>query len=430
MMTYATQNEFASYIRIVLRRWWLILLLPLVTTAVIVAVSRSTPPMYQATTRLQILPVDSQEVSLFSQTRFTATSEQIQTIHDEFYDVLRLPAVSWQTIADLGLNLNATELAKRIDSYHQADFIDVSLRMETPELAQQALSRQVENAIAYYRSFRSTPAEVSLAFLEKQMDEQSQKLADAQQALQQFQLENEVSDLEREIAAYQDLRRSLTMQRDQALIEAERNEKLAEEFRALSEANFAKAEALLATTVVSETVPAAEAERGAAEAAPASTPQETVDVRSEAESLLALARSQRSSAEQYAALAQGYRTALAEYNRILDKRQQEFIYYLGLQERYEALVTDVAREKATYDFLADKANEARLKLSQGEKVGYLQVTTPPRLPGAAVPKNTLQLVAVGILVSLLVAVILAFVLEVLESSLSEPKLKTVDATRL
>ena len=101
-MTNANQ-ELTSYFRIVTRRWWLILLLPIVTATVILALSGTSDPEYVAYTRLQILPVDSQEVPLFSQTRFVASSDQIQAVHDEFYDVVRLPSVAWKTIADLDL---------------------------------------------------------------------------------------------------------------------------------------------------------------------------------------------------------------------------------------------------------------------------------------------------------------------------------------
>ena len=52
------------------------------------------------------------------------------------------------------------------------------------------------------------------------MHDQAQTLADARRALQKFQLENEVSDLNREILAYQDLRRSLRSDRANAAVEA------------------------------------------------------------------------------------------------------------------------------------------------------------------------------------------------------------------
>lgn len=414
-------QDTTSYIRIITRRWWLILLLPLVTVAVILTLSRTAETEYITSERLQIVVVDSQEVALFSQTRFIGSAEQIQAVHDEFFDVVRLRSVARRTIAQLGLNLSADELIARIDTQHANDFITVTLRMTEPQLAQQALGAHVENAISAYRDIRATPAQIVRDFVDAQLLEEGQVLADARRNLQKFQLENEVSDLDREILAYQDLRRSLRLDRERAVVEAERNDRLAAEFSSLTAANAAKAQALRATLVVSETVgDTATGEGGTAAAGQetaANEPEPDPLILSEIESLLALSRAQRSSAEQHTVTAAGHRAAISEYDRLLDVRQQELVYLLGLQERYNSLVSAVARAEANDAFLTAKANEATLKLAQGQDIGYLQVLEPPRLPDSAVPKRTLQLALVGVIISLLLAVILAFVLEVLERSL-------------
>ncbi len=405
-MTQSDPNqEFTSYFRIIARRWWLLILLPVVTAAVILALSTVVQPQYTSSVRLQVLPIDPQEVSLFSNIRSMSTSEQVQAVHDEFYDAVRLPSVAWKTIADLGLNLSATELIERLNTEHQTDFITVLLEMPSPELAQQAVTTHVENAVAAYRNIRSRSAEVSLEFIDSEVEKQSQVLAASEQALQEFQLENEVSDLTREIIAYQDLRRSLQSDRDSTLVEAERNKRLASEYQALSDANFAQVEALRASIAISETTTSDEAEADAEAAvtpAEAATPEPEPDpaVLAEIERLLALAQAQGLNADEHNAAAIAHRAAAAEYDRILNERQQEQIYLLGLQEQYEKLIGDVARAEGLYDFLIDKANEAKLKLSQGKNIGYLQVAQPARLPNAEAPKRTVQLLIVGVLVSL------------------------------
>lgn len=397
-----------SYLRIIARRWWLILLLPLVTAAVIIILSRAAPVEYQAAARLQIVVVDSQEVALFSQTRFTGSAEQIQTVHDEFFDVLRLQSVARRTIAELGLTLSPADLVARLDSQHANDFITVSLRLSDPAQAQQALAAHIDNAIRTYRNIRATPAQLVADFIGDQITDQALKLADARRALQKFQLENEISDLDREILAYQDLRRSLRSDRARAAVEAQRAESLAAEFNARAAANFAQAAALETEL---PTAPAeSEPETEAAVADPA--------LLAEIEELRSLARSQRRGAEEQRAIAAGHAAAIAVYDRLLEERQQELVYLLGLQERYNALQVEVSRAERDYNFLIDKANEATLKLSQGQAIGYLQVIEPPRLPDAALPQATLQLLAVGLLISLLAALILAFLLETLEHGLA------------
>ncbi len=420
-----TTQSSTSYIRIVARRWWLLILLPLVTASVIFALSRGVEDEYVASERLQIIIVDPQEVPLFSRTRTTVSNDQIQTVHDQFYEVLRFRSVAWRTIADLGLNMSADELIERIDSLHQFDFITVYARMPSPELAQEVVRVHTDNAIKTYRQIRATPAQISLDFIEEQLVKQAESLANAQEALQSFQLENEISDLNREILAYQDLRRATQQKRDAAAVEAERNSQLAEQFRKLAQENAAKAEALRASLVVTETATVEEnanaVEGGDANANAIEETQAEPDpaILAEIDALTALAQDQRRQAEEYEAAAAGHRATIAEFDRQLDAQEQQLVYLLGLQKEYNRLVDDVQREQATYSFLTDKANEARLKLSQGEDIGYLQVIDPPRLPESPVPSRTLQLMLVGVVVSLLVAVILAFLLEALENALNK-----------
>lgn len=399
-----TSPEFNGYLRIVLRRWWLLLLLPTVAAGVILALVGTAPPEYMAYERLQVQVIDPQEVPLFTQTRVTTLNEQIQAVHDDFYDILRLPSVAWRTIADLNLSLSAEELIRRLDSQDRNNFITVTLRMPTPELAQQVLSRHVENAVTTYRSIRSRPAETSLGFIEAQLAEQARVLAAAEKALQDFQLANEVGDLDREILAYQDLKRTLRNERDRSLTEAARNDRLAAQYEALARETEARIAELTATP--------------AAEATPAATPTaDAAPTAREVETLRELARRQRLTAADYRAAAEGHRAAAAEFDRQLAERQQELVYLLSLQERYKTLVDEVNRAAATYSFLADKANEARLKLNQGENIGFLQVVEPATLPQNPLPSRTPQLVLVGVLGGLLLAVILAFLLEAVERNL-------------
>lgn len=406
-MTTAPDQEFSAYIHIITRRWWLLLLLPLVTIVVILALSSTSQDEYISYTRLQILPVDPSEVSLFTPTRFTTSSEQVQTIQDEFWEVFMSKAIARRTIADMGQNMTPEEMIARLGTQQQFDFFTGSLRMTDPELAQQALTTHVQNALATYRNIQSKPAEISLVFLENEIAKQENLLANAKDALQKFQLKNELSDLNREVTAYQDLNRALQNDQDQAIVEAERNDRLATEYHRLAEANRTQAAALVATLPTTSTL-----------SAPALSADALANTQAEIETLRSRARDQERSAEEYEATAAGHRTAIVEYGRLLDKRQQQLVYLLGLQKRYEELVNQVNRSQTAYNFLEDKANEARLKLNQGKNIGYLQVIDPASTPGSPVPKRTLQLLLVGILISILVGIILAFILEVFEKSVT------------
>ncbi len=412
-MNDSPQSTFASYLKIITRRWWLFLLLPVVTVVAIWAIGSTAEPEYVAYERLQIIPSDAQLVTLFSRTPTLTTEQQIQSVHDDFYDVVRLPAVAWKTIADLNLNMSASELIDRIDTEHFSTFITVSARMPEPELARDVVTVHTQNAIEYLRKIRVNPAEVTKKFLDEQVAQQEQVLAQARLALQQFQLEHEVSDLPKEIAAAEDMKRVLTAERDRLLAQAAQAEALAAQYDKMAEANRAKAAeltSLLPRTLITDTA-------AITDTTGVELPDEVLTTQQQIENLTALAAAQARQAQEQKALAAGKRAAAEDYNRILNERQQEIIFLLGLQEQYQALLNRLNQAQGTYDFLVDKANEANLKVVQGSTVGYLEVVSPARTPTAPAPKHLWQLMLVGILSSLLLALLLAFLIEILERHL-------------
>ena len=412
-MNDSPQSTFASYLKIITRRWWLFLLLPVVTVVAIWAIGSTAEPEYVAYERLQIIPSDAQLVTLFSRTPTLTTEQQIQSVHDDFYDVVRLPAVAWKTIADLNLNMSASELIDRIDTEHFSTFITVSARMPEPELARDVVTVHTQNAIEYLRKIRVNPAEVTKKFLDEQVAQQEQVLAQARLALQQFQLEHEVSDLPKEIAAAEDMKRVLTAERDRLLAQAAQAEALAAQYDKMAEANRAKAAeltSLLPRTLITNTA-------AITDTTGVELPDEVLTTQQQIENLTALAAAQARQAQEQKALAAGKRAAAEDYNRILNERQQEIIFLLGLQEQYQALLNRLNQAQGTYDFLVDKANEANLKVVQGSTVGYLEVVSPARTPTAPAPKHLWQLMLVGILSSLLLALLLAFLIEILERHL-------------
>jgi len=414
-MNEPSESVFSTYLKIITRRWWLFLLLPAVTLIAIWAIGSTAEPEYIAYERLQIIPSDAQLVTLFSRTPTLATEQQVQSVHDDFYDVIRLPSVAWKTIADLGLNMSAEELIKRIDTQHYSTFITVSARMPDPELARQVVEVHTQNAIDYLRKVRVNPAEVTKTFLEEQVAQQEQALAEARLALQQFQLEHEVSKLPDEIAAAEDMRRSLAVERDRLEAQAARADALAVQYEELAKKNREKAAALraelAATPLITDTAVITDT-------AAAVLPSDALAAREQMEASLALAEKQEGLAQEQRAQAAGHRAAVEDYNRMLNQRQQEIIYLLGLQDQYEALLNQLNQAQGSYDFLVDKVNEARLKVVQGRTVGYLEVVTPPRTPTAPAPKHLLQFMLVGLFGSLLLALFLAFLLEIIERSLA------------
>ena len=414
-MNDSPETTFSQFLHILAKRWWLFLLLPLVTLAAIAIIGYTAPDEYVAYERLQVIPSDVQLVTLFSRTPVLTSEQQIQAVQDDFYDIIRLPSVAWKTIADLQLNMSAEELIKRLETKEYSQFITVSIRMPEPELAQKTVTVHTQNAIEMLRQIRVNPSEVTMEFLEDQIQEQEKVLADAQAALQQFQLEHEISQLPGEITAAENERRTLAAERDRLSAEAARAEALAERYQQLAQMNREKADALMTslptTAPITDTTPLTPTQAISAN---------DIEVMKHIRGLRDLAAQEERQAQEQLAIAAGHRAAMADYDRILNERQQDIIYLLGLQEEYQNLVNQVQQAQNTYDFLTEKANEARLKVAQGSSVGYLEVISPARVPSAPAPKHLWQIMLVGFLTSLVIAMILAFVLEALERHALNP----------
>ncbi len=429
-MNNTPEKTFSDYIDIIKKRWWLFILLPAVTAAAILVISFVSQPEYIATERLQVLPGDTLLVSLFSRTPILTTEQQLQSVHDDFYDVIRSPGVAWKTIADLNLDMSAEELISRIDTQHVTEFITVSARMPSPELAKEVVTVHTQNAIEAFRAIKIAPAQNTLNFLNQQVKEQDKALAEARQALQKFQLEHEVSTLPDEISAEQDFLRRLTADRDQLRTEAARTHALAESYRQQAEESRSKAATLQSeldagqtrdlgettpitgTATVTNTQPIT-ATDATSSAAVYISPADAAATRTKITQLLDAANKLEAKAQEQQVIAAGHEAAIKDYDRILDEREQQITFLMGLQDQYAELQNNVRVQQGSFDFLVDKTNEARLKVDQGGQ-GYLEVVSPARQPHAPEPKHTPQILLIGILASLLLALLLAFALELIE----------------
>ncbi len=421
------QKASSAYLDIIKRRWWLFILLPVITAAAILVLNFLSQPEYVASERLQVLPGDTLLVSLFSRTPVLTAEQQLQSVHDDFYDVIRSPGVAWKTIADLNLDMSAEELLSRIDTQHVTEFITVSARMPSPELAKEVVTVHTQNAIEALRAIRVAPAQNTLDFLNRQVEEQGKALAQARRALQKFQLEHEVSTLPDEIAKEQDVLRQLTADKDHLRVERASVQALAESYQHQAEESRSQAAALQAeldkalaatpittTTTVSETRPIT-ATTTVTNTAAVISPEDAAATREQIAQLLDEATALEEKAQEQLTIAAGHQAALKDYERILNEREQQITFLLGLQDQYADLLNEVKVQQGSYDFLVDKINEARLKVDQGSQ-GYLEVIAPARQPHAPASRHTPQLLLIGIFASLLLALLLAFILELIERS--------------
>jgi uncharacterized protein involved in exopolysaccharide biosynthesis len=368
--------EILNYFRIIAKRWWVILIIMVATLGVITYNSLTAKPVYRAYVKLQVIAPESQEVTLFSQTTPVGSREAVVAVQQQFDAALRSAYVAWQTIADLNLGISAGELLNGLTLYADGEFLNVTFVAENPMLVESIATAHVENAFTYYAQMRSKPSSVALQFIQEQLTEELKALSSAGNAMLQFKLGHNLDSLPREITAIQDQLRGLRLEKDKLAIE-----------RASVEAVSAKYIEEAGKTGSTETA----------------------------------VNYQRQAITQDA-IAAGIRAQEAEYEKLILQQESALQELLKLITEYDELSRTYTRIQSNYAFLADKENEARLKQSQATNVSFIQVIEPARMPDRPAPSRTPRMLAVGGIVSLILGIIVAFVLEFL-SSLRAPAKK-------
>ncbi len=376
-------SEFLTYWQVIRKRLWLIALLFIATMAVIVVTSLTSPPVYRATVKLQVVGSEPEQVSLFGNVRTTSTTDEIAAVEGEFVGVLKNGLVAWRTIAELNLSASALDVLNRISITREGGAIYVTAEADTPQGAESLVTTHVDKAIQYYREYRALPARVAREFLTQQLQVAGDRLAQAKDALLKFKLQNNLDSLERELNAYQDLIRALKAQRDAAQVDEQRALAAAEAYRAEAQKAQTEMEKLSETAV------------------------------SRAYYQEAVRRFLQLAAEQEAAAA-SHQAARSELDRQVAQKEAELLALIGLREKYDQLNREVALAEQDYNFLLSKENEARLKEAAALQVGYIQITEPARTPDAPAQSNLPRLAAIGGVTSLMVGIILAFIIEFVE----------------
>jgi len=393
------------------RRWWIIALIVVGALAVTLAVTLTAPPAYRSSLRLQALALDDQEVALYTRRTTGGVGEQIALTQFNFNETMANPLIAWRTISDLELDISANQLLGNLNTSASGDFVTVTYDAATPQEAMNVLNRHVENALDYYNSVRSRPASVAGQFVATELTAQGQTLRKAQDALLQFQLEHNVSDLPREINAVQDTLRTLRSARDNAQVQASLAETLVQQYAAQaeqSEAELAAAQQALDELQASGETPA---------------PQQQVRIDAQAALVAELGqtvRDQRSAVRAQQAAAAGQRTVAAQNELLLNQRAGDLAQLISLSSDYNILLAELDSALADYDFLRSKAAEARLKEAQATNVGSLQIVDPAFLPGEPGGSSALRLALLVALVSLLIGLVAAMLLEFASPTPDQP----------
>jgi len=144
------------------------------------------------------------------------------------------------------------------------------------------------------------------------------------------------------------------------------------------------------------------------------------------ESQQSLLRSLRFQRDQ--AWAEGNEEKAAQYDELIAEREVELQNLIHLSTEYEALETAVERAQSTYALLLAKETEAKLKENEILHVGFIQALGEARKPRQPVSPLNPTIIALGGVVSLIIGIMLAFVLEYVET-FQVSAASTIDKTK-
>ena len=379
-------SDFLVYLNIIRKRLWLIILLCVATVGGIFFMSATADPIYRASVRLQVVASEPQEVALFSDFKAGATTTELMAAQTDFIRALQSGVVAWQTIAGLNLGIGAYDLLNSLNIMTEGPFITVQVEANDPAVAESLATQHVQNALVYYRTTRARPSTVIRDYIGDQLKVEEQALSEAKQALLNFKLAHNLDSLEREITAFQDLVRNLLNQRDQANLSAAVADAKATQYQAEIDDALAKADEAAAK----EFTATADHYKGQARSLAVSLVNEEIT-------------------------AAGKRVEVAELNRLIGERGAELSSLLSLSTEHDRLQKDVWQADSNYNFLWNKNYEAVLKEDQAMNVGFMQIVEPARRPDAPAASKMKLMLPVGAAASILGGIVLAFVLEFLQS---------------
>jgi uncharacterized protein involved in exopolysaccharide biosynthesis len=115
------------------------------------------------------------------------------------------------------------------------------------------------------------------------------------------------------------------------------------------------------------------------------------------------------------AQAKGDLQQVAIYDELILQRQVELQDLIDLGSEYAKLEAAVTQSKSTNDFLLEKETEATLKENETLTVSFIQVIAPAEPPSSPLPQVQSAIIGLGVVVSLVAGIILAFIWHYLET---------------
>jgi uncharacterized protein involved in exopolysaccharide biosynthesis len=359
-----------SYVRPVLRWSWVTILLIVGTVVVILYYNANLPVQYTSTVKLQASAPEPDDVTLYSSVRAGTTREEISAVQADFQSIVRSPTAAQTTVKQLNLQMPWLEFLSHVSTEIPlySDFVLVHVNADNPQDAETIARVHTDNAIRLYADTRALTPMARSQFIAQQLADAGKEMANARQAMLQFQIKYGTSDLTRDVQSLQDLIRSLQQDRDRNQVEIERSGSMAAYFVSNAEKAAANNDAATATAY-------------------------------------------RNSANASLASVEGAKAAVARLNELIAQRQNELTTLIGLTPEYNRLRTDVQQTEGTYNFLQSKLDEAQTKANDARAITYVQLAEPATTPNTPEKVSAKSMLIPGVAAALVLGVIVSFVLE-------------------
>lgn len=214
-------KEVLHYLAILKKRWWLILVLVAATVGTIVFTLLTQEPVYEASIKFLFSTPPVAEVTVYDEFRQPSVRDEIPFAKSNFIEVLTSKVVIWDAINALGANVNADQVSAglTVEELANSEFVRLAVRQRDPQLAADMTNALMDAALKYYGELRARPTTMSSTFINEQLSLAQETWQKAEDELTRFQLQNQIGDLDTQIATEQSLIRSLILQQSIAVAE-------------------------------------------------------------------------------------------------------------------------------------------------------------------------------------------------------------------
>lgn len=369
--------DVAKLLRILWRRSWIIASVVLAAALGFGLRLWTAVPAYEAQVKLQMTVPQLEEIEVYERYRASNARDELTVARNNFNEVLQSRAVMQRVIDQLKLTGADAEYSVDVRPIRDADFNYMTVEARSPQLAAAIANAHVAAALSAYGDMRAKPAAAAREFLATELAAAQDEVRAASAEFTEFQLRNNITTLDGELAIYQSLIDKLQSERNQRLIEGPTSWEIQRIESLIEQLNLERERA------------AAEQDVGAVQrfdASIAGYQQQLLDLRAAT-------------------------SPTANVDKIIAARRAEVQNLTLLRPRYEQLQEQLLQAGKKRDLLQDKYTEALIKENTIRTAGFIQVVEPAIPPVVSAPTNLKTLMILALVGSLGLGVLAALAYE-------------------